>query len=80
MAAACPWTCAHGGNLGGAERVFREGEEVPAAVLEAHRGWLGRILGRPAETVVDTVWTLAGYPEGTPLCDQGAMGSPASPS
>jgi len=80
----CPeagtWTCAHGENLGGAKRVFREGEELPAAVLDVRRGWFGTLMGRPAETVVDTVWTLAGYPEGTPLCDQSAMGSPAAPS
>ena len=57
------WTCAHGGNLGGAKRVFREGEELPAAVLDTHRRWLGKLTGRPAETVVDTFWTLEGYPD-----------------
>jgi hypothetical protein len=61
----CPqagiWACAHGGNLGGAKHTFGEGEELPAAVLDTHRGWFGKLMGRPAETVVDTVWTLEGY-------------------
>jgi hypothetical protein len=57
------WACAHGGNLGGAKRVFREGEELPEAVLDTHRGWFGKLTGRSAETVVCTVWILEGYPD-----------------
>ena len=55
------WACAHGGNLGGVKHTFVEGEELPAAVLDTHRGWFGKLVGRPEETVMDTVRTLEGY-------------------
>lgn len=58
------WTCAHDNNLVGATRVFRKGEELPPAVLDARLGWFGRLAGRPAELVEDTVWTLVGYEDG----------------
>jgi hypothetical protein len=71
----CPqtgiWECAHNENLGGTKRAFREGQTFQEAVLDTKRSWLGKLLGRPAETVVATAWTLVSYPD-----EDGTTGDP----
>ncbi|GEM_PF-1383620 len=71
----CPqtgiWECAHHENLGGAKRAFLEGQTFREAVLDTKRSWFGRLLGRPAETVVATAWTLVSCPD-----EEGATGDP----
>jgi len=65
----CPqsgiWACAHHENLGGTKRTFREGQIFHEAVLDIKRSWVGRLLGRPTETLVATAWTLVSYTDET---------------
>ena len=71
----CPqtgiWECAHNENLGGSKRAFREGQIFQEAVLDTPRSWFGRLLGRPAEIVVATAWTLVSDPD-----EEGTTGDP----
>jgi len=63
----CPqsgiWECDQANNLAGHWKSFREGEELPSALLPGQTGLLARIKGTHDDKVVPTTWTLVRYPE-----------------
>lgn len=63
----CPqtgeWVCEQQQAMGGARRVFAEGEPLPEVLLPVRLNAWQKLLGKPDKRPAATVWTLASLPE-----------------